>query len=217
VRTAIQRHGRLVIAAGIVLAVVAVSLGVILERGGGNASAASRYGRLPTWLPKAKAGTGRVLVATTARPKLAIEGDTVSIALRHGHVLATTVGPAVPEDGKFPVPPTSPCRFTVTFTAATGAVPLEAGSFTILDELGHAHHPHVSAAHGPARSHRHARRERRAADRWRPAALGPGEREADRVLGLRRGDRLTAVPDGARVRMNTRAVRSVNFRSLMPS
>jgi len=150
VRTAIQRHGRLVIAAGIVLAVVAVSLGVILERGGGTASAASRYGRLPSWLPEAKVSTGRVLVATSARPKLAIEGDTVSIALRHGHVLATTVGPAVPEDGKFPVPPTSPCTFTVTFTAAAGAVPLETSSFTILDELGHVHHPHVTAAHGHA-------------------------------------------------------------------
>jgi hypothetical protein len=150
VRTAIQRHGRLVIAAGIVLAVVAVSLGVILERGGGEASAASRYGQLPSWLPKAKVSTGRVLLATSARPRLAIEGDTVSIALPHGHVLATTVGPAVPEDGRFPVPSTSPCSFIVTFTAAAGAVPLQTSSFTILDELGHVHHPRVTAAHGRA-------------------------------------------------------------------
>jgi hypothetical protein len=55
----------------------------------------------------------------------------------------------VPEDGEFPVPATSPCTFTVTFKAATATVPLRAGAFTILDELGHVHHPQVTAAGGP--------------------------------------------------------------------
>jgi hypothetical protein len=113
--------------------------------GGGGASA--RYGQLPSWLPKAKVVTGRTLQASAAHPRLAIEGDTLAVRLRAGNVLATTVGPEVPEDGQFPVPATSPCRFTVTFTAAAGAVPLEPGAFTILDELGHLHHPRVVAAH----------------------------------------------------------------------
>ena len=38
----------------------------------------------------------------------------------------------VPEEGKFPVPPTTRC----TFTAASGAVPLAERAFTILDERG---------------------------------------------------------------------------------
>ena len=86
-------------------------------------------------------------------PRLAIQGDSVSVHLSHGTVLATTVGPEVPETGKFPVPPTSPCSFTVTLTAATGTVPVEASAITILDELGHVHHPRVTALHGgdPAR------------------------------------------------------------------
>jgi hypothetical protein len=70
------------------------------------------------------------------------------VRLSHGKVLATTVGPEVPEDGEFPVPATTPCSFTVTFTAAGGTVPLDAKAFTILDELGHVHHPDVTAARG---------------------------------------------------------------------
>jgi hypothetical protein len=133
--------------------VVAVTLGVLLTRGSG-ATAATSYGQLPGWLPKAKVPVGRVLQASSGHPRLAIQGDSVSVRLSHGRVLATTVGPEVPEDGQFPVPQTSPCTFTVTFTAAGGAVPLDARAFTILDELGHVHHPRVTTAHGgipPAR------------------------------------------------------------------
>jgi hypothetical protein len=130
----------------VVAIVVAAALGVLLTRGGTPAS--QRYGQLPSWLPRAKVSVGRVLQASSARPRLAIQGDSVSVRLSHGKVLATTVGPAVPEDGAFPVPATSPCTFTVTFTAAAGAVPLRPGAFTILDELGHVHHPRVTAARG---------------------------------------------------------------------
>ena len=51
------------------------------------------------------------------------------------------------------MPKTSPCSFTVTFTAASGAVPLSAQAFTILDELGRLHHPRVRRA-AAARSRR---------------------------------------------------------------
>jgi hypothetical protein len=136
---------RLLVALGISVAAVAVAVVLMTQRGGG---APATYGQLPSWLPKAKVATGRVVRASAAHPQLAIQGDSVSVQLAHGSVLARAVGPVVPEDGEFPVPKTSPCRFTFTFTAAAGAVPLGAGAFTIIDELGHIHRPHVAAPPG---------------------------------------------------------------------
>jgi hypothetical protein len=106
------------------------------------------YGQIPSWLPKAKVPVGRVVVASAAHPRLAIEGDTVSAELAHGHVLVTAVGPSVPEEGQFPVPPTSACTFLVTFTAPTGTIPLKADAFTILDEFGSLHQPKVTGLPG---------------------------------------------------------------------
>jgi hypothetical protein len=122
-------------------------------RAGASASSA-RYGSLPSWLPKSTVPTGRVVQASAAHPWLAIEGDSVSVHLARGQVLATTVGPDVPQEGQFPVPATTPCSFTVTFTRASGAIPLRPAAFTILDELGHLHHPQVTPQGGgplPAR------------------------------------------------------------------
>jgi hypothetical protein len=111
-------------------------------------TAHQRYGGLPSWLPKAKVPVGRLVHASSAHPWLAIEGDTVAVALAHGAVRVIAVGPSVPEDGQFPVPKTTRCRFDVTFTAATGVVPVRSRAFTILDELGALHHPLVSGPHG---------------------------------------------------------------------
>jgi len=135
---------------------LAVSAGVVLMRPGGLAGASpaerssAKYGQIPAWLPKAAVPVGRTVEASAAHPWLAIEGDTVSVHLAHGRVMATTVGPAVPEEGAFPVPATSPCAFTVTLTAASGAVRLSPRAFTILDELGQLHHPRVTAVGGGA-------------------------------------------------------------------
>ena len=63
-------------------------------------------------------------------------------------MLATAVGPSVPEEGRFPVPATSPCTFIITFTAATGLIPISASAFTFVDELDHVHHPRVTAMDG---------------------------------------------------------------------
>jgi hypothetical protein len=133
----------------VVVAAAAVSAALLL-RGGGQPTAAStiRYGQIPSWLPKPKVHVGRLARASSAHPWLAIEGDTVSVRLARGRVLATAVGPVVPEEGRFPVPATSPCRFTVTFTAASGSVPISAAAFTILDELSHLHRPRVTVAGG---------------------------------------------------------------------
>ena len=121
-----------------------------LGRSGGSAG---RYGEIPSWLPKAKVPVGRIVVASAAQPRLAIEGDTVSVRLARGHVLATAVGPAVPPL-VLPPPPTTRCTFTVTLAAASGVVPLSAHAFTIVDELGRLHHPVVTRQGGgpvPAR------------------------------------------------------------------
>ena len=136
------------------LAVAAVTLAVALPlafaTSSGDGSKASTYGQIPSWLPTPKVPVGRLVQASAAHPWLAIEGDTVSVHLSHGRLLAKAVGPAVPEEGKSPVPATSPCSFTVTLTAATGVLPVNAAAFTILDELGHLHHPRVRATGGGA-------------------------------------------------------------------
>jgi hypothetical protein len=114
----------------------------------------AKYGGLPSWLPKAKVPVGRVVRASEAHPALAIQGDTVLVHLAHGETTVTTVGPEVPEEGKFPVPATSPCSFSVSLAAGRGVVPIRRQAFTILDERGHVHHPRVRLRNGgplPAR------------------------------------------------------------------
>jgi hypothetical protein len=111
-------------------------------------SSASTYGGLPSWLPKAKVPVGRIQHAGAGHKVLAIQGDTVMVGLRTGRATVTTVGPVVPEEGRFPVPATSPCQFSVTFAAGRGAVPLRSAAFTILDELGHLHRPRITLRGG---------------------------------------------------------------------
>ena len=113
-----------------------------------RATAHEHYGGLPSWLPKAKVAVGRLVHASAAHPWLAIEGDTVSVALAHGAVKAIAVGPTVPEDGRFPVPKATRCSFVVTFSHASGVVPLVPRAFTIVDELGAVHHARVSGPGG---------------------------------------------------------------------
>lgn len=137
----------------VLAAALAVTFTVVLTDHAATAPAA-RYGQIPSWLPKPKVAVGRTVTASAAHPWVAVEGDTVVIDLPHGHARATAVGPSVPRSGQFPVPATTPCSFTVTFTGSSGAVPLRAGTFTILDELGRLHRPRVTAAGGgppPAR------------------------------------------------------------------
>ena len=82
---------------------------------------------------------GRVVTASAAHPKLAIQGDTVHVLLTGAQVLATAVGPQVPEEGQFPVPETTRCTFTITFAKATGAFTLRAADFATVDERGQPH------------------------------------------------------------------------------
>jgi len=118
--------------------------------GGRSAPSAARYGGLPSWLPKPKVAVDRIVTASAAHPALAIQGNTVNVMLPAGHVLATAVGPETPEQGRFPVPATSPCTFVVTFAGASRVVPLDPSSFTLVDELGHVRHPRVTTMDGGA-------------------------------------------------------------------
>jgi hypothetical protein len=136
-----------------VLAAAAVVAAILLIGGGSGSSAPVhhelKYGGLPKWLPRTEKTEERVVTATAAKPALAIQGNTVNVHLPSGAgVLATTVGPEVPEEGEFPVPATSPASFVVTLTKAHGAVPIDPRDFTVTDEDGHLHHPKVTGLHG---------------------------------------------------------------------
>ncbi len=148
------RRGARVAAGTLALVLVAALVGVLLSghraSGAGRASAARRYGGIPSWLPKAKLPVGRVVRASRAHPALAIQGATVAVHLGGGRVLATAVGPSVPEEGRFPVPATSSCTFIVTFAAASSAIPLSPSAFTLIDDFGHVRHPRVRAIGGGA-------------------------------------------------------------------
>ncbi len=144
---------RLLGAAAAVLLAAAAVVGVILLLGLGSSSSASvhhelKYGGLPKWLPRTERTEERVVTATAAEPALAIEGNSVAVDLAHGKVLATAVGPEVPEEGEFPVPATSPCTFIVTFAKSGGQVPIDPADFTVTDQEGHLHHPKVEGLHG---------------------------------------------------------------------
>ena len=88
-------------------------------------------------------GADRVMHASSAHPALAIQGDTVIVTLPHGRARATAVGPVVPAINPMAAPTTARGAFTVTITATSGTVPLGAGAFGIVDELGQIHHPSV--------------------------------------------------------------------------
>lgn len=115
---------------------------------GKKSTTAGGYGTIPSWLPKATVPVGRVVQASAAHPWLAVQGDTVAVHLARGRVLATASGPSVPEEGHFPLPRTSPCTFVVTFTAASGDVPLSPTAFATTDEQGRLHKLRVTVMGG---------------------------------------------------------------------
>lgn len=144
-----SRAGHLLLAA-LVVASLATGGGCWLTAHQTHAAlpASQKYGGLPSWLPKSTVPVNRVVQASAAHPQLSIEGDTVQVQLAHGSVLATVVGPSVPEEGGFPVPATSPCAFAVTFTRASGVVPLDPAAFTVLDEVGRVHYLRITGYGG---------------------------------------------------------------------
>jgi hypothetical protein len=134
----------------VLVVAAAFGLGLVLH----GSSSADSYGGLPSWLPKTKIPVNRIVQASAEHPQLAvIEGDSVSVRLPHGRVLATAVGPTVPanaaqdaqEDSSADSDVTT-CTFTITLDTASGRVPINPSAFTILDEQGQVSHLGVSAA-----------------------------------------------------------------------
>jgi hypothetical protein len=143
------------IGAAIVIAVVLV---VALSSGGDQSGRvhATRYGHLPSWLPKISNGTSKLEVARPASPVLHEEqGYTVRAVLPHGTTNVTAAGPQVPtwvasaeQTGKWPDGKPVPGKFIVTVIDAGGTVPLSAGAFTILTDAGQIVHPKVAVQGG---------------------------------------------------------------------
>jgi len=120
-------------------------------RGSGTADSNNTYGTLPSWLPKAPIPVGRVVQASTEHPWVGIEGDTVVVHMNGHHVNAVLVGPAVPEEGDFPIPKTTASTFTLTLSGATGSIPIVPSHFLIFDEEGHRYLPQITSLdRGPA-------------------------------------------------------------------
>jgi hypothetical protein len=107
-----------------------------------------KYGGIPSWLPKSTTTAHPILTASATHSVLAVQGDTVAVAVPGGRVLATAVGPTVPHAGRVPIPATSSCTFTLRLTAGSGVMRLSATAFTLVDEFGHVHHPRVTARGG---------------------------------------------------------------------
>jgi hypothetical protein len=113
----------------------------------GQPSAAALLG-LPAWLPRPARPVGRIVNASPAHPRLAVQGESAWVSLPRARILATAIGPRVPEEGDFPVPVTSACSFAVTLHAASGQLRLSPAQFTITDEYGRTHHPRVTGPGG---------------------------------------------------------------------
>lgn len=131
-----------------ILLVALGAVGVVRVATSASRSSTSTYGGASCWLPKSSAPVGRMLQASPDHPVLGIEGDAAHILISSGGADIVAVGPQVPESGGSPVPTTSPVTFNVTIDDVTGVIPLSAGEFVILDELGHFHHPVVTDANG---------------------------------------------------------------------
>ncbi len=89
--------------------------------------------------------------ASAAHPQVGVEGDTIQIDLSSGSARATVIGPYDTVQGRYPVPETTPCTMRMTLSAVTGVVPIRAGDFTFVDELGKVYHPQVTQS-SPATS-----------------------------------------------------------------
>jgi len=106
------------------------------------------YGYVPAWLGRTRVPVARVVTATPSRPRLAIQGDTVRVQLPGAQVLARAAGPAVPEEGRFPLPKTSPSTFAVTLTVASAPIRIAPAQFAVIDEQGRLHKVQVTNLKG---------------------------------------------------------------------
>jgi hypothetical protein len=149
--------------AAAVIVLVAIGVVVLTSSGGGASAAASAarnantsYGKLPSWLPKYRASTTKLEVATVAKPILSEEqGFTVHAELPSGAADITAVGPEIPayvsnyvQKGVWQSSHRAPGTFIVSVDNVSGTVPLSTRAFSILTNSGQIVHPVVSVKGG---------------------------------------------------------------------
>ncbi len=105
------------------------------------AKADSKYGSLPTFLPKQSFDTDSVLTGSVARPALTTEGDAVRFGSGSAAALVTVSGPEVPGEGLPYQTDATTCTWTITITAGSRAVPVSAADFSSTDHLGAVYRP----------------------------------------------------------------------------
>jgi hypothetical protein len=130
--------------AAVLALVVAGALVLVLS--GGSSNPNTRYGPLPTWLPKsvATAHAPTMEVATPAKPILSEEqGYTVHAELPTGSAEVTANGPLFPayvtkyaQSGSWPNGKLVPSTFYVTFANVKGTIPIAVKDFDVLNGNG---------------------------------------------------------------------------------
>lgn len=105
----------------------------------------SKYGSLPSFLPKQSYDTDSVLTGTIARPALTTEGDAVRVGSGASAALITVTGPEVPGEGLPYQAGATTCTWTITITAGSTAVPIDAKDFSSSDHLGAVYAPEFVA------------------------------------------------------------------------
>jgi hypothetical protein len=112
--------------------IVAGLLCALVLAGCGNAAV------YPSFLPKKTLNpdVDQVLVGTTNKPALQIEGLPVEVDTKAFHVRVTVSGPIVPGEGLPYQPDATTCTWTVTLKDASADVPLSVTDFHSVDHLG---------------------------------------------------------------------------------
>ena len=124
---------------GMGVAATTVAALTMMVLAGHGTSHDTRYGGIPAYLPNTATPVGIAVTASVSHPQLGIEGDTIRVVTPNGTVMATVVGPNVPEEGQFPVPSTTPCTFIITLDRTTGDVRIDLGAFSVVDEQSRTH------------------------------------------------------------------------------
>ena len=105
----------------------------------------TKYGSLPSFLPKQSFDTDSVLTGSVGRPALTTEGDTVRVGSGAAAALVTVTGPEVPGEGLPYQAGATTCTWTVTIKAGSTAVAVDPRDFSSSDHLGAVYAPQFVA------------------------------------------------------------------------
>ena len=111
-----------------------------------------KYGGLPSWLPKPKKRVEQLASARPGHPALQVEGEPIALSGPGWSLVANAVGPSEPaNEGKAPLPETSPAKFILSISSVHGEVPFSSSQLEYVNEYGNVRHPRVTTlAGGPA-------------------------------------------------------------------